>query len=111
MTENQKLKERVLQLEKELEAYKTDGLEGLYHALNFQLSSLSKELAEEYISFKGKNDKTFERVWKAMVDSKEVAQNLTWLRKELKLESGKEVEKSSTRANPIEMFQKLDSSK
>jgi hypothetical protein len=107
MIEVSKLKERIEELEKELEAYKGDGLQGLYHALNYQLSKLSEELNGEYVSFKSKNDKTFERVWKAMVDSKDVAQNLLWLKKELKIGNEKEEkqeEKQLTTRNPIEAF-------
>jgi hypothetical protein len=107
MIEVSKLKERIQELEKELEAYKGDGLQGLYHALNYQLSKLSEELNGEYVSFKSKNDKTFERVWKAMVDSKDVAQNLLWLKKELKIGNEKEEkqeEKQLTTRNPIEAF-------
>jgi hypothetical protein len=104
MTDIVKLKQRVEELEKELEAYKGDGLQGLYHALNYQLSKLSEELNGEYVSFKSKNDKTFERVWKAMVDSKDVAQNLLWLKKELKIGTEKEEEKPLITRNPIEAF-------
>jgi hypothetical protein len=107
MIDASKLKERIEELEKELEAYKGDGLQGLYHALNYQLSKLSEELNGEYVSFKSKNDKTFERVWKAMVDSKDVAQNLLWLKKELKIGNEKEEkqeEKQLTTRNPIEAF-------
>jgi len=104
MTDIVKLKQRIEELEKELEAYKGDGLQGLYHALNYQLSKLSEELNGEYVSFKSKNDKTFERVWKAMVDSKDVAQNLLWLKKELKIGTEKEEEKPLITRNPIEAF-------
>ena len=106
MTDIVKLKEKIEELEKELQAYKGDGLQGLYHALNYQLSKLSEELNGEYVSFKSKNDKTFERVWKAMVDSKDVAQNLLWLKKELKIGQEKEEEKPQqlTTRNPIEAF-------
>lgn len=106
MTDIVKLKQRIEELEKELEMYKGDGLQGLYHALNYQLSKLSEELNGEYVSFKSKNDKTFERVWKAMVDSKDVAQNLLWLKKELKIGQEKEEEKTQqlTTRNPIEAF-------
>ena len=106
MTDIVKLKERIEELEKEIEMYKGDGLQGLYHALNYQLSKLSEELNGEYVSFKSKNDKTFERVWKAMVDSKDVAQNLLWLKKELKIGQEKEEEKpqQATTRNPIEAF-------
>lgn len=106
MTDIVKLKQRIEELEKEIEMYKGDGLQGLYHALNYQLSKLSEELNGEYVSFKSKNDKTFERVWKAMVDSKDVAQNLLWLKKELKIGQEKEEEKpqQATTRNPIEAF-------
>ena len=107
MTDILKLKQRVEELEKELETYKADGLQGLYHALNYQLVKLAEELNGEYVSFKSKNDKTFERVWKAMVDSKDVAQNLLWLKKELKIsnETDKtEEEKPQIARNPIEAF-------
>jgi hypothetical protein len=109
MTDISKLNERIEELEKELQAYKGDGLQGLYHALNYQLSKLSEELNGEYVSFKSKNDKTFERVWKAMVDSKDVAQNLLWLKKELKIVTegkDKEEEKPQTPRNPMEAFLK-----
>lgn len=106
MTDIVKLKERIQELEKELETYKADGLQGLYHALNYQLVKLSEELNGEYVSFKSKNDKTFERVWKAMVDSKDVAQNLLWLKKELKIvqETDKQEEEKQIARNPIEAF-------
>lgn len=104
MTDVLKLKQRIEELEKELETYKADGLQGLYHALNYQLVKLSEELNGEYVSFKSKNDKTFERVWKAMVDSKDVAQNLLWLKKELKVGSEKEEEKPTVSKNAIEHF-------
>jgi hypothetical protein len=97
-----KLKQRIEELEKELDTYKTDGLQGLYHALNYQLVKLAEELNGEYVSFKSKNDKTFERVWKAMVDSKDVAQNLLWLKKELKVD--KDEEKPHVAKNAIEHF-------
>lgn len=98
------LKQRIEELEAELKVYKTDGLQGLYHALNYQLVKLAEELNGEYVSFKSKNDKTFERVWKAMVDSKDVAQNLIWLKKELKVGLDKEEEKPTVSKNPIEHF-------
>lgn len=107
MTELQRLKKENEDLRKELELYKTDGMQGLYHALNYQLSSLAKELSVEYVSFTSKNDKTFERVWKAMVDSKEVAQNLMWLKKELKIGEDESQEKVSMKRNPIEMFRQM----
>lgn len=44
MTDIVKLKQRVEELEKELETYKADGLQGLYHALNYQLVKLAEEL-------------------------------------------------------------------
>jgi hypothetical protein len=106
MTDIVKLKQRVEELEKELETYKADGLQGLYHALNYQLVKLAEELNGEYVSFKSKNDKTFERVWKAMVDSKDVAQNLLWLKKELKVGETKEEEKVLIPRNPLETFLK-----
>jgi hypothetical protein len=102
MTDILKLKQRIEELETELQAYKTDGLQGLYHALNYQLVKLAEELNGEYVSFKSKNDKTFERVWKAMVDSKDVAQNLLWLKKELKVD--KDEEKPHVAKNAIEHF-------
>jgi hypothetical protein len=101
-----KLNQRIEELEKELQTYKTDGLQGLYHALNYQLVKLAEELNGEYVSFKSKNDKTFERVWKAMVDSKDVAQNLLWLKKELKVGESKEEEKVLVSRNPLETFLK-----
>jgi hypothetical protein len=104
MTDVLKLKQRIEELEKELETYKAEGLQWLYHALNYQLVKLSEELNGEYVSFKSKNDKTFERVWKAMVDSKDVAQNLLWLKKELKVGSEKEEEKPTVSKNAIEHF-------
>jgi hypothetical protein len=106
MTDIVKLKQRIEELEKELETYKADGLQGLYHALNYQIVKLSEELNGEYVSFKSKNDKTFERVWKAMVDSKDVAQNLLWLKKELKVGESKEEEKPLVSRNPLETFLK-----
>ena len=104
MTDIPKLKQRIDELEKELQAYKADGLQGLYHALNYQLVKLAEELNGEYVSFKSKNDKTFERVWKAMVDSKDVAQNLLWLKKELKVGNDKEEDKPGVSKNPLEHF-------
>jgi hypothetical protein len=106
MIDTVKLKQRIEELEKELETYKADGLQGLYHALNYQLVKLAEELNGEYVSFKSKNDKTFERVWKAMVDSKDVAQNLLWLKKELKVGESKEEEKVLVSRNPLETFLK-----
>jgi hypothetical protein len=106
MTDIVNLKKRIEELEKELETYKADGLQGLYHALNYQLVKLAEELNGEYVSFKSKNDKTFERVWKAMVDSKDVAQNLLWLKKELKVGESKEEEKVLVSRNPLETFLK-----
>ena len=106
MTDIVKLKQRIEELEKELEVYKADGLQGLYHALNYQLVKLAEDLNGEYVSFKSKNDKTFERVWKAMVDSKDVAQNLLWLKKELKVGESKEEEKVLVSRNPLETFLK-----
>ena len=104
MTDVLKLKQRIEELEIELEVYKADGLQGLYHALNYQLVKLAEDLNGEYVSFKSKNDKTFERVWKAMVDSKDVAQNLLWLKKELKVGSDKEEDKQGVSKNPLEHF-------
>jgi hypothetical protein len=104
MTDVLKLKQRIEELEAELKVYKADGLQGLYHALNYQLVKLAEDLNGEYVSFKSKNDKTFERVWKAMVDSKDVAQNLLWLKKELKVGIDKEEEKPTVSKNPLEHF-------
>lgn len=87
------LKVENARLRLELSRYTRDGLDGLYHALNYQLNCLSDELRGNYVSFTTKNDKTFERIWKAMVDSKDVAQNMQWLKKELKI---KEDQQQST---------------
>ena len=97
MTNEAELREEINRLKVELGRYTRDGLEGLYHALNYQLNCLSDELRGNYVSLNTKTDKTFERIWKAMVDSKDVAQNMQWLKKELKIkQDGETAERSST---------------
>jgi hypothetical protein len=70
----------------------------LYNSLNYQLNKLSQDLREANISINHADDKKFERFMNAMVKSKEIAQNITWLR----LEIGMKDDAKESTTNPIE---------
>lgn len=86
--ENTKLERLVESLRLDMAEESEDVLIGLYRALSYQLKRINKELMNAEISFSEKNEKTYDRFWKAMVDSKDVASNMLWLKKELKITDG-----------------------
>lgn len=83
------LERKVAMLEDDDNASDEDAMKGLYHALRKQLHNINKELSTADISFAEKNDKRYDRFWKAMVDSKDVVANLLWIKKELKINDPK----------------------
>ena len=63
-------------LEKELELYRQDGIVGMYYALNKKLNELTKAIDSADINFADKDDKSFDRLMKAMVECKYIAENM-----------------------------------
>ena len=91
-----------IRLEEELEMYRQDGIVGLYYSLNKKLNQLSKAIDSANIEFNTKDDKSFERLMKAMVESKLIAENMKWLRTEFALTGDEERDKNSARRPLIE---------
>jgi hypothetical protein len=89
-------------IEKELELYRQDGIVGLYYSLNKKLNQLSQAIDSATIEFSSKDDKSFERLMKSMVDSKLIAENMKWLRTEFALTGDEEKDKNSARRPLIE---------
>ena len=89
-------------IEKELELYRQDGIVGLYYSLNKKLNQLSQAIDSATIEFNSKDDKSFERLMKSMVDSKLIAENMKWLRTEFALTGDEEKDKNSARRPLIE---------
>jgi hypothetical protein len=89
-------------LEQELEFYRQDGIVGLYYSLNKKLNELSRAIDGATIDFSSRDDKSFERLMKAMVESKLIAENMKWLRTEFALTGDEEKDKSATRRPLIE---------
>lgn len=105
--ENTKLERLVDSFRGGLADESEDVLTGLYKSLSHQLTRINRELMVAEISFTEKNEKAYDRFWKAMVDSKDVAQNMLWLKKELKITDGtvtdrKEPAESKGARSPIE---------
>lgn len=69
-------------LESQLRMYQKPGLESTYHALNFQLNKMSEIIRDAEISLEG-NDKIFERFWKIATEVKQIADTVSWLKKEV----------------------------
>jgi hypothetical protein len=90
------------EIEKELELYRQDGIVGLYYSLNKKLNQLSQAIDSATIEFSSKDDKSFERLMKSMVDSKLIAENMKWLRTEFALTGDEEKDKNSARRPLIE---------
>jgi hypothetical protein len=93
-------------LEKELELYRQDGIVGLYYSLNKKLNELSRAIDTASIDFSSRDDKSFERLMKAMVESKLIAENMKWLRTEFALTGDEEKDKNTTRRPLIEELAK-----
>jgi hypothetical protein len=90
------------QLEKELEMYRQDGIVGMYYSLNKKLNQLAQAIDSATIDFSSRDDKSFERLMKAMVESKLIAENMKWLRTEFALTGDEEKDKNSNRRPLIE---------
>ena len=95
----------VAELEKELELYKRDGIVYLYYSLNKKLNEMAEAIDEAEVSFNAKDDKSFDRLMKAMVESRSIAENLKWLRTEFKLTGDEDKDKKGS-APLIEMLAK-----
>lgn len=93
-------------IEKELELYRQDGIVGLYYSLNKKLNELSRAIDTASIDFSSRDDKSFERLMKAMVESKLIAENMKWLRTEFALTGDEEKDKNTTRRPLIEELAK-----
>lgn len=93
-------------IEKELELYRQDGIVGLYYSLNKKLNELSRAIDTSTIDFSSRDDKSFERLMKAMVESKLIAENMKWLRTEFALTGDEEKDKNTTRRPLIEELAK-----
>jgi hypothetical protein len=90
------------QLQKELELYRQDGIVGMYYSLNKKLNQLAQAIDSATIDFSSRDDKSFERLMKAMVESKLIAENMKWLRTEFALTGDEEKDKNSNRRPLIE---------
>jgi hypothetical protein len=88
-------------LEDELALYRQDGIIGLYYSLNKKLNELAKAIDKAEIDFGSRDDKSFERLMKAMVESKSIAENMKWLRTEFALTGEEEKDKASSSRRPL----------
>ena len=79
-----------------------DGMLLLYHSLNTKLIELATVINNTEISIADKDDKSFDRLMKAMVESKSIAENLTWLKLQLGVDRGNPNVEEKKKVNPIE---------
>ena len=63
---------------------------------------MSRAIDSSTIDFSSRDDKSFERLMKAMVESKSIAENMKWLRTEFALTGDEEKDKNATRRPLIE---------
>lgn len=77
-----------------------EGLVLLYEALEEKLIELAFRIKTSNIVLDDKDDKTFDRLMKAMVESKEIAENQLWLK--IQLGIAKPEEDKAKNRNPIE---------
>lgn len=88
-------------LEEELELYRQDGIVGMYYALNKKLNELTKAIDGADINFADKDDKSFDRLMKAMVECKYIAENMKWLRTEFALTGDEAKDKLHSSRKPL----------
>jgi len=82
-----------------------DGLVLLYEALDKKLTELAQAIDETSIKLADKDDKSFDRLMKAMVESKSIAENQLWLKTQLGLDKDvdeNEVADKLRKRNPLE---------
>lgn len=91
----------IKKLEQENEDFKEDSLIGWHNVLNKKLNQLKREVDTFDISLT-KEDKSFERFWKAVVDSKEMVNNIDYLR----VQSGMKKDAEKKSSLPIEDWAK-----
>jgi hypothetical protein len=88
-------------IEEELKLYRQDGIVGMYYALNKKLNELTKAIDGADINFSDKDDKSFDRLMKAMVECKYIAENMKWLRTEFALTGDESKDKSNASRKPL----------
>lgn len=79
-----------------------DGMLLLYQSLNTKLIELAMVIQNTEINISDKDDKSFDRLMKAMVESKSIAENLSWLKLQLGVDRGGPVSDDKKKVNPIE---------
>jgi hypothetical protein len=79
-----------------------DGMVLLYEVLNRKMLELARQIDEAPINLTDKDDKVFDRVIKACIEVKGIAENIKWLRIELGLETEEQANKKGSRKNPME---------
>lgn len=90
----------MLDLESQIRYFRNPGLESTYHALNFQLNKMSEIIMEADINLDG-NDKIFERFWKIATEVKQIAETVSWLKKEVFQDKTETQIKDSKEGKPI----------
>lgn len=88
-------------IEEELELYRQDGIVGMYYALNKKLNELTRAIDAADINFADKDDKSFDRLMKAMIECKYIAENMKWLRTEFALTGDEAKDKSHASRKPL----------
>lgn len=84
-----------------MESRAKNGLTLLYEALENKLIELATAIDECGINLSDKDDKSFDRLMKAMVESKSIAENQLWLKVQLGIDKDKDAEPVKKR-NPLE---------
>jgi hypothetical protein len=78
------------------------GLVLLHNAIEKKLVELADKISNAQINLDDKDDKTFDRLMKAMIESKSIAENQLWLKVQLGIDKGKEDESRKKSRNPLE---------
>lgn len=85
-----------------LESLHNDNLYLLYDAMRKKIKELGEAIDDSSIDLTEASDKSFDRLVKAMVESKSIVENLKYLRQELGIDLAKESEEKKI-INPMEV--------
>ena len=94
--------DNVVQYIEFLENLHSDNLYLLYDAMRKKIKELGQAIDDSAIDLTEASDKSFDRLIKAMVETKSIVENLKFLRQELGLDFGKENEEKKI-VNPMEI--------
>lgn len=84
MKEEEKLRQKISELEERISLYEQDGMWSFFWAQNRKLNELTNTINDLKLKISDEESKSFDRWWKSAIDSADVIANLISLEKILK---------------------------